>query len=87
MSLALPEFSRQLQPLLSGWTVSRLTDGWRLQQGERGVELRCQPLPTLQMGALVLPRLAVSISFDGGSADQQADFMDDFQRHFRRGGG
>lgn len=87
MSLALPEFTRQLQPLLVGWEVSPLADGWRLQQAERRTEIRCQPLPTLQLGALALPRLQVSIAFDGGDADQHAAFIDDFQRHFRRGGG
>lgn len=87
MTLALPEFTRQLQPLLAGWVVAPLADGWHLQQAERSVEVRCQPLPILQMGALALPRLQVSIAFSGGSAGQHGDFMNDFQRHFRRGGG
>ncbi|WP_300337678.1 hypothetical protein [Accumulibacter sp.] len=87
MTLALPEFVRQLQPLLAGWAVAPLADGWQLRQAGRGVEIRCQTLPMLQMGALALPRVEVNITFSGGSAEQQAAFMDDFQRHFRRGGG
>ena len=87
MSLALPEFTRQLQPLLPGWAVSTLADGWLLEQAGRRVELRSKPLPALQMGALALPRLQVSIAFAGGTPEQEADFLDDFQRHFRRGGG
>ncbi|HRF71534.1 MAG TPA: hypothetical protein PL117_02070 [Accumulibacter sp.] len=87
MTLALPEFVRQLQPLLAGWVVTPLADGWQLQQAGRGVEIRCQPLPMLQMGALALARLQVTVAFSGGSAEQHAAFMNDFQRHFRRGGG
>jgi hypothetical protein len=44
-------------------------------------------MPALQVGILQLPRLDVAIEFSGGSAEQQAAFIDDFQRHFRRGGG
>lgn len=88
MTLALPEFSRQLQPMLPGWQVQQPADAcWRLQQGERCVNIRCHPMPALQLGILQLPRLDVAIDFSGGSAAQQAAFIDDFQRHFRRGGG
>ncbi|MEF8730406.1 MAG: hypothetical protein V5B40_00285 [Candidatus Accumulibacter meliphilus] len=88
MTLALPEFERQLQPLLPDWLVQQPADGcWHLQQGERSVDIRCRPLPALQVGILQLPRLDVAIEFSGASAEQQAAFIDDFQRHFRRGGG
>lgn len=88
MTLALPEFSRQLQPLLPGWQVQQPAEGcWLLHRAERSVDIRCRALPALQVGILQLPRLDVSIVFSGGSAEQQADFINDFQRHFRRGGG
>ncbi|EXI72935.1 MAG: hypothetical protein AW11_02868 [Candidatus Accumulibacter regalis] len=88
MTLALPEFSRQLQPMLPGWQVQQPADGcWLLHQAGRSVDIRCRPLPALQVGILQLPRLDVSIAFSGGSAEEQATFIADFQRHFRRGGG
>jgi len=88
MTLALSEFSRQLQPLLPGWQVQQPANAcWCLQQGERSVDIRCLPLPALRLGILHLPRMEVSIDFSGGSAAQQAQFIADFQRHFRRGGG
>ena len=88
MTLALPEFSRQLQPLLPGWLVEQPAAGcWRLHQAQRNVDIRCQPLPALTVGSLRLPRLDVSIAFSGASAEEQANFIADFERHFRRGGG
>ncbi|HNC52893.1 MAG TPA: hypothetical protein PLO14_11745 [Accumulibacter sp.] len=87
MSLTPAEFERQLQPLLAGWKAERLADGWRLERAGRRVALSWRPLARLRLGVLDLPRLDVSISFTGGSVDQEADFIDDFLRHFRRGGG
>lgn len=87
MTLTLPEFARQLRPLLAGWTVDPLDEGWRLRQGARAVEIRCRSLAVFRLGALALPRLAVSISFAGSDAAQEAAFIADFMRCFRRGGG
>ncbi|MBO3704105.1 MAG: hypothetical protein J5W83_16475, partial [Candidatus Accumulibacter sp.] len=51
------------------------------------MDIRCRPLSALQLGILQLPRLDVSIAFAGGRAEEQAAFIADFQRHFRRGAG
>ena len=78
MTLTLREFDRQLRPLLAGWSVDRLAEGWRLRQEARTVEICCRPLPALPLGALALPRLAVSIAFAGSEPLQEAAFIDDF---------
>ncbi|WP_186406198.1 hypothetical protein [Candidatus Accumulibacter aalborgensis] len=87
MTLTWREFERQLQPLLAGWSVAQVAEGWRLQQQDRTVDICCQTLPVLQIGAFHLPRLAVSIVFSGGRPEENADFIEDFMRYFRRGGG
>ena len=87
MTLTLREFERQLRPLLAGWSVDRLAEGWRLRQEARTVDICCRPLPALPLGALALPRLAVSIDFAGSEPLQEAAFIDDFMHSFRRGGG
>ena len=87
MSLTPVEFERQLQPLLAGWEASRWENGWRLDRAERSVAISWRPLARLRLGALELPRLDVSLSLAGGSVEQEADFIDDFLRHFQRGGG
>ncbi len=76
-----------MQPLLTGWCVEQQAQEWRLERSERSVNISFRPLPALRLGALQLPRLAVSIAFTGGNANQEADFIDDFLRYFRRGGG
>lgn len=87
MSLTSAEFERQLQPLLAGWKADRLANCWLLERGGRRVAIAWRPLSTLRLGVLELPRLDVSISHTGGSFAEQADFIDDFLRYFRRGGG
>lgn len=87
MTVTLGEFERQLQPLLTGWAVEQRAHGWRLERRERSVDISCRQLPALRLGALELPRLDASITFTGGGAEQDADFIDDFLRYFRRGGG
>jgi len=86
MTLTLGEFERQLQPLLTGWTAEPQAHGWHLWRPERSVIISCWQRPALRLGVLLLPCLDVSIAFSG-NADQEADFIEDFLRYFRRGGG
>lgn len=87
MALTLAEFERQLQPLLDGWTVSFLADGWLLRRESCTIRIRCQPLPVRHLGQLALPRLDVDLCFSACEKVQQAQFLECFQRYFRRGGG
>lgn len=87
MALTLVEFERQLQPLLDGWTVSILADGWLLQRESCTIRIRCQPLPVRHLGRLALPRLDVDLCFSGCEKIQKAHFRESFARYFRRGGG
>ncbi len=87
MTLTGPEFERQLQPLLRGWAVDPLADGWRLKQPECSIDIRCRRLPALRIGALELPRVGVWIAFAESTSEQQNVFLHDFLRHFGRGGG
>lgn len=88
MALTPTEFSRQLQPLLSGASVEQTeATSWLLRRPEQIVEITCQPLPAVQLGALRLPRLEVALRFHGGDATQQDAFVAGFMDCFRRGGG
>jgi hypothetical protein len=64
------------QPAQAGASASRAQRGHFLPAAAGAAARRLQ-----------LPRLDVSIAFTGGNADQEAAFIDDFLRHFRRGGG
>ncbi len=86
MTLTLREFERQLQPLLTGWTAEPQAQGWHLRRPERSVVISCRQRPALRLGVLLLPRLDVSIACSG-NADQEADFIEEFLRYFRRSGG
>ena len=87
MALTLAEFERQLQPVLDGWIVSFLADGWLLRRESCTIRIRCQPLPIRHLGRLVLPRLDVDLCFSDCEKVRQAQFLECFQRYFRRGGG
>lgn len=87
MALTLAEFERQLQPLLDGWAVSVQPDGWLLRRESCTIRIRCQPLRVRQLGRLALPRLDVDLCFSACEKVQQAQFLESFQRYFRRGGG
>lgn len=87
MSLTLAEFERQLRPLATNWAVHRRPGGWYLQSLEQSVDLVCRPLPAQRLGALELPRLDVAITFADDDPAGEAAFLDNFRRHFGRGGG
>lgn len=87
MALTRAEFERQLQPLLDGWTVSFLADGWLLRRESCTIRILCQPLPVRHLGRLALPCLDVELYSSACEKVQQAQFFESFQRYFRRGGG
>jgi hypothetical protein len=55
---------------------------------ERGISISIRPLPPRRLsGLLSLPRAEVTISFRGHGAEEEADFLQRFDRVFQRGGG
>ena len=55
---------------------------------ERGISISIHPLPPRRLsGLLSLPRAQVTISFRGHGAEEEADFLQRFDRVFQRGGG
>lgn len=87
MALTPVEFGRQLQPVLAGWHVESFADSWHLHRDGRQIRIVCQPLGSVRLGALELPRLDVMLSFSGCDTAEEASFLDMFWQHFRRGGG
>ena len=43
MALTPAEFERQLQPVLDGWLVEVLADGWQLRQDACTIFICCKP--------------------------------------------
>jgi hypothetical protein len=87
MALTPAEFERQLQPVLDGWLVEALADGWQLRQDACAVSICCKPLPVRCLGLLEFPSLEVEFRFSGCDEARQMQFLQRFERYFRRGGG
>lgn len=87
MALTATEFARQLQPLLGDDAGEVQRGAWRLRWRGQVVEIACRPLAALQLGALSLPQVEVSLTFTSDETAQQDAFMTEFMNCFRRGGG
>ena len=87
MALTPAEFARQLQPLLGDGPGEPQRGAWLLHRRGQVVEIACRPLAALQLGALSLPQVEVSLAFSGDDTTQQDAFMTEFMDCFRRGGG
>lgn len=88
MSATPAEFLRSLAHLRSDQLFNQGDSSFKFPLGEGGVTIAMQKLPDRQVtGLLSLPQLEVSIIFDNVPADQQAQFMEEFDQAFRRGGG
>lgn len=56
-------------------------------QPERQVEIQYQTMPELKLGAMNLPQLQLLFNFECYSHTQRSEFIQQFEKVFRRGGG
>ena len=88
MSATPEEFLRSLAHLRPDQQFDKGVSSFQIALGEGRVTIALQHLPDRQVtGLLSLPQLEVSIVFDNVAADRQAQFMEEFDQAFRRGGG
>lgn len=88
MSISRAEFDSSLGKFAAGASLD--TNGSvRLPAGNGTASIRFAVMDPLTIGtALIqLPRARVTLSFDGASADEEAQFMRRFEISFQRGGG
>lgn len=57
------------------------------REGARGWRIDLAPLPRLEIGLVRLERHRAGFEFTGYSPGEIADFMERFEKYFRRGGG
>jgi hypothetical protein len=90
MGFSRDEFIRVLPLALAAYRMeSPRVDNWRISDanGELQVQLKIQPKPTRQLGALNLPVLAVRLEFASGTEQQRQELLRRFERGFQKGGG
>lgn len=87
MGLGHAEFMRGLQPLLAQRRWRRTAAGVWIQLASGQVEIRLGAEQSHGLGALVLPRTAVTLEFREVDDEGIDDFLRRFDLSFRRGGG
>ncbi len=88
MALTPGEFFRGVALAMEGREYRVESHGVEAGAAERGISISIQPLPPRRLsGLLSLPRAQVTISFRGHGAEEEADFLQRFDRVFQRGGG
>jgi hypothetical protein len=87
MSLDAPEFLRLLPVALSGRAYTARPGC--VEMGEAGgrIAIRYENAPPLRIASLQLPRLRVTFEFRGHTRATNQAFLEEFLKHYRRGGG
>ncbi len=88
MALTPDEFFRGAALAMEGREYRVESHGVETGSAERGISISIEPLPPRRLsGLLSLPRAQVTISFRGYGAEEEADFLQRFDRVFQRAGG
>jgi hypothetical protein len=88
MALTSDEFFRGVSLAMEGLDYRVDKTGVEAGSTQRGISISIEPLPPRRLsGLLSLPRAQVTISFRGYGADEEAQFLQRFDRVFQRGGG
>ena len=88
MGLTHAEFFRSLPAALAGSTFQISATTVSVSQvGGRSLEIMLGPQQERRIAALVLPLTQVTFKFVDFTQDEINVFMENFQRHFQRGGG
>ncbi len=88
MGLSHREFFRSLPNALSGYHY-QISDSMITVMGQRSgsLTIKLGPQQERRIAALILPMTPVSFEFSQVAQAKIKAFMDNFQRHFQRGGG
>lgn len=87
MSLDEPEFLRLLPIALAGRGYRRAPGSVEMGEGRERITIRYADAPPLRIASLRLPRLLLTFEFRGCSRAHAAQFLEEFLKHYRRGGG
>jgi hypothetical protein len=87
MSLDEPEFLRLLPVALAGRGYRRTPGSVETGEGRERITIRYADAPPLRIASLRLPRLRLTFEFRDGSHAHAAQFLEEFLKHYRRGGG
>lgn len=88
MALTPAEFFRGAALVMEDREYRVDSQGVETGSAERGISISIEPLPPRRLsGLLSLPRTQVTISFRGYGAEEEADFLQRFDRVFQRAGG
>lgn len=87
MSLDEPEFLRLLPVALAGRGPRRVPGSVEVGEGRQRITIRYAEAPPLQIASLRLPRLQLTFEFRDCGRAYAAQFLEEFLKHYRRGGG
>ncbi len=87
MSITHTEFFRTLSRTYGAKRYQRDGTSVRFEDGSRSVTITLAPETTRRMGAMALPATRVDLRFQGYDETEMHTFIDEFDLHFRRGGG
>ncbi len=83
MTITRADFVRLLKRLAGDGLRREVDDRWTMN----GVHVAVEDMEDLRIGRLVLPRLMVHLDVSGLDARAAVEFLELFDRTFRRGGG
>lgn len=87
MSLDEPEFLRLLPVALAGRGYRQAPGAVEMGEGRERITIRYADAPPLRIASLRLPRLRLTFEFRDGSRAHATQFLEEFLKHYRRGGG
>jgi hypothetical protein len=87
MGLSHAEFLRSLPAAMSGQSFSVADSTVTVEAGHKRVRIFLDPPQERRIGLLRLPVTWVTFEFDGYAESEVAAFMENFERHYQRGGG
>lgn len=81
------EFLRLLPKALNGYDYTIENDRVRAELGEQQISITLGPERERRIAMLAMPVTDVTIELEGFSEKQAKDFLERFDRTYRRGGG
>ncbi|MCG3201743.1 MAG: hypothetical protein NFCOHLIN_01613 [Gammaproteobacteria bacterium] len=87
MSLDEPEFLRLLPFALAGRAYRLAPGSVATGTGREHITIRYAYAPPLRIASLRLPRMRVTFEFHDRGRAHAAQFLQEFLKHYRRGGG
>ena len=87
MGLSHAEFLRSLPAAMGDQSFSVVDSTVTVEAGQKRLRISLAPPQERRIGLLRLPVTWVTFEFDGYAESEVEVFMENFERHFQRGGG